>query len=50
MESGAARVSRIDAERDGAPRALLFVDADLGATALNDRGARRRPCSPGTPT
>ncbi|WP_233153372.1 glycosyltransferase [Kineosporia sp. R_H_3] len=35
MESGAARVARLDGERGGAPRALLFVDADLGGTAVN---------------
>lgn len=35
MESGAARVARLDAERRLAPRALLFVDADLGETAQN---------------
>jgi len=35
MESGAARVARLDAEAGGPPRALLFVDADLGATAVN---------------
>jgi glycosyltransferase involved in cell wall biosynthesis len=35
MESGAARVARLDADRDDPPRALLFVDADLGETAVN---------------
>ena len=35
MESGAARVARLDAEGGRMPRALLFIDADLGATALN---------------
>ena len=35
MESGAARVARLDAETGRPPRALLFVDADLGATALS---------------
>lgn len=34
METGAAAVERLDAaDRPRAPRALLFVDADLGATA-----------------
>ena len=35
MESGAARVARLDGERGGPARALLFVDADLGATAAD---------------
>jgi glycosyltransferase involved in cell wall biosynthesis len=35
MESGAARVAQLDAERDGPPSALLFIDADLGDTAAN---------------
>jgi glycosyltransferase involved in cell wall biosynthesis len=35
METGAARVARLDAERGGPPRALLFVDGDLAETAAN---------------
>ena len=36
METGAARVARVDVTDSlAAPRALLFVDADLGQTAAN---------------
>ena len=34
MESGAAEVERRDADTDGPPRALLFVDADLESSAV----------------
>lgn len=33
METGAARVKALDAQIGGPPRALLFIDADLGASA-----------------
>jgi glycosyltransferase involved in cell wall biosynthesis len=33
METGAARIGQLDAEAGLAPSVLLFVDADLGATA-----------------